>query len=123
MIFSRQIILAALAGLFLLGSLIPGFRGLAYISILLGSIEAVPAALATLKDRHLDVDSLMLLAALGSVLLDRPVEAGVLLFLFSLSKALEDLTMAKTRNAIDALIRLRPSRVTFSKRFWSCLGL
>ncbi len=112
MFFSRQIILAALAGLFLLGSLIPGMRNLAYVSVLLGAIEAVPAAWGTLKERHLDVDSLMLLAALGSVLLDRPVEAGVLLFLFSLSKALEDLTMAKTRNAIDALIRLRPSRVT-----------
>ena len=112
MIFSRQIVLAALAGLFLLVSLIPGLSGLAYISILLGAIEAVPAAWETIKDRHLDVDSLMLLAALGSVLLKRPLEAGILLFLFSLSKALEDLTMAKTRNAIDALIRLRPSRVT-----------
>ncbi len=112
MIFSRQIILAALAGLILLISLIPSLSWLAYVSVALGSIEAVPAAWGTLKDKHLDVDSLMLLAALGSVLLNRPFEAGVLLFLFSLSKALEDLTMAKTRNAIDALIRLRPSRVT-----------
>ena len=112
MIFSRQIILAAFAGLILLVSLIPGLSWLAYVSVALGAIEAIPAAWGTLKDKHLDVDSLMLLAALGSVLLKLPFEAGVLLFLFSLSKALEDMTMAKTRNAIDALIRLRPSRVT-----------
>ncbi len=112
MIFSRQIILAGLAGLFLLGSLLPGLGFLAYISILLGAIEAVPAAWNAIKERHLDVDTLMLTAAIGSVALNRPFEAGVLLFLFSLSKALEDMTMAKTRNAIDALIRLRPSRVT-----------
>ena len=111
MIFSRQIIFAALAGLFLLLSLLPNLGFLAYISIFLGAFEAIPAALGTIREKRLDVDTLMLLAALGSVLLKRPFEAGVLLFLFSLSKALEDLTMAKTRNAIDALIRLRPSRI------------
>lgn len=112
MTFSRQIVFAAISGIFLLLSLIPGFKALAYISIILGSIEAVPAAWATLRKKHLDIETLMLVAAIGSICLGQPTEAAVLLFLFALAEALEDLTMAKTRDAIDGLIRLRPSRVT-----------
>ncbi len=111
----RQIWIAGFAGLFLLLAAITGNHVFAYISIVLGSIEAVPAAWETLRERRLDVETLMLVAAVGSVLLNRPTEAAVLLFLFSLSKALEDMTMARTRNAIDALIRLRPSRVTVQR--------
>lgn len=110
MIFSRQIILAGFAGAFLFVAALTGIHLFAYVSIVLGGIEAVPAAWKTLKERRLDVETLMLVAAVGSILLNRPTEAAVLLFLFSLSKALEDLTMARTRNAIDALIRLRPAK-------------
>ena len=106
---SRQIQLAIGALLFLLLSFIPGYGWLAYISILLGAIESVPAAWETIRARKLDVEFLMILAAVGAIALGRPGEAAVLLFLFSLSKALEDLTMAKTKGAIDALVRLRPA--------------
>ena len=105
-------VLAALAGVCLVVNVLTGSPVFAYIAILLGAIEAVPAAWETIRERRLDVETLMLMAAIGSILLNRPTEAAVLLFLFSLSKALEDLTMARTRNAIDALIRLRPSRIT-----------
>ena len=106
---SRQIQLAIGALLFLLLSFLPGMSALAYIAIVLGSIESVPAAWQTIRERKLDVEFLMILAAVGAVALGRPAEAAVLLFLFSLSKALEDLTMAKTKGAIDALVRLRPA--------------
>lgn len=112
---SRQIIIAGLAGLFLLLGAITGNHVFSYISIVLGSIEAIPAAWETLRERRLDVETLMLVAAIGSILLNRPNEAAVLLFLFSLSKALEDMTMARTRNAIDALIRLRPSKIVVQR--------
>ncbi|MBI1331916.1 MAG: heavy metal translocating P-type ATPase [Armatimonadetes bacterium] len=112
MLFSRQMILAGLAGVFLVANIVSGLPIFAYIAIVLGAIDAIPAAWETLRERRLDVETLMLVAAVGSILLGRPTEAAVLLFLFSLSKALEDLTMARTRNAIDALIRLRPSRAT-----------
>ena len=106
---SRQIQLAIGALLSLLLSFVPGFGWLAYVSILLGAVESVPAAWATVRARKLDVEFLMILAAVGAIALGRPGEAAVLLFLFSLSKALEDLTMAKTKGAIDALVRLRPA--------------
>ena len=110
--WSKQIVFAALAGIFLLLATITKQPIFSYISILLGSIEAIPAAWKTIVERRLDVETLMLVAAIGSVLLNRPLEAAILLFLFSLSKALEELTMARTKNAIDSLIRLRPSRIT-----------
>ena len=106
---SRQIQLAIGALLSLLLSFVPGFGWLAYVSILLGAIESVPAAWQTIRAKKLDVEFLMILAAVGAIALGRPGEAAVLLFLFSLSKALEDLTMAKTKGAIDALVRLRPA--------------
>lgn len=108
---SRQIQIALGALIFLLLSFIPGLGWLAYVAIVLGAIESVPAAWKTVLARKLDVEFLMILAAVGAIALGRPAEAAVLLFLFSLSKALEDLTMAKTKGAIDALVRLRPATV------------
>lgn len=52
----------------------------------------------------------MLLAAAGSILLGHPAEAAVLLFLFSLSGTLESFAMARTRSAIEGLIRLKPDQ-------------
>lgn len=106
---SRQIQLAIGALLCLVLGYLPGADWLVYVSILLGAIEAVPAAWSTVRERKLDVEFLMLLAAVGAVAVGRPAEAAVLLFLFALSKALEELTMAKTKGAIDALVRLRPA--------------
>jgi len=52
----------------------------------------------------------MVLAAAGAVVVGRPADAAALLFLFSLSNTLETYAMAKTRSAIEGLIRLRPDR-------------
>ena len=58
---------------------------------------------------RLDVDLLMLVAALGAVLLGGFGEAALLLFLFSLGHALEDLAMQRATSAISALGRLSPA--------------
>ena len=106
---SPQILLATLAGLFLVASFIPGFQWLAYIAIAAGAYEAIPSTWHSLRNKSIDVDFLMLLSAAGSTAIGRPTEAAVLMFLFSLSKALEDLTLAKTKAAIEGLIQLRPT--------------
>jgi Cd2+/Zn2+-exporting ATPase len=51
----------------------------------------------------LDVDLLMLLAAIGATLMGRVGEAAVLLFLFALGHALEHLAMRRATRAIEAL--------------------
>ena len=87
----------------------PLFAG---ISILCGSFYSIRSAWNSARERQIDVNLLMLLAAAGAIILNSPVEAAGLLFLFSLSNTLEQLAMARTKSAIEALIRLRPSEAT-----------
>lgn len=81
-----------------------------YISVAFGSFFAFKTAWDSLRERSLDVNFLMVLAAIGAVIVGRPEDAAALLFLFSLSNTLETYAMAKTRSAIEGLIRLRPDK-------------
>lgn len=62
-----------------------------------------------LRQRQIDVDFLMVAAALGAALVGDWAEGGTLLFLFSLSNALQQYAMDRTRQAIRALMNLRPA--------------
>jgi len=73
-----------------------------------GSIAALRALAQSLRERKLDVNFLMLLAAIGAIVIGHPEDAAVLLFLFSLSGALEEAALGKARSAIEALVKLRP---------------
>ena len=72
----------------------------------------LPAALAALRelwfDRRLDIDLLMVLAALAAASVGAALEGAVLLTLFSLSSTLEHRAMGKARRAVEALMALRP---------------
>jgi heavy metal translocating P-type ATPase len=75
------------------------------------AVAAVPAlreAATALRAGKLDVEILMLAAALGAAMIGRPAEGALLLFLFALSGALEGFAMAKTRDAIRRLVGMRP---------------
>jgi len=56
----------------------------------------------------LDVDLLMLLAAVGAATVGHWLEGAVLLFLFSLGNTLETYAFGRTRRSIEALMELRP---------------
>ncbi len=86
--------------------------GFSYAAVVFGSYFALAAAWRSVKQRSLDVNFLMVFAAAGSVILGHALEAAVLLFLFSLSSTMESFAMAKTRNAIEGLIKLRPDSAT-----------
>jgi len=58
--------------------------------------------------RQLDINLLMVVAAAGSAWLGHWGEGAVLLFLFSLSGALERYTMERTARSIESLVELRP---------------
>lgn len=66
-------------------------------------------ALRRLGRGRLDVNFLMIIAALGAAMVDQWHEGTMLLFLFSLSNTLQDYAMERTRNAIASLLKLRPS--------------
>jgi Zn2+/Cd2+-exporting ATPase len=56
----------------------------------------------------IDVDLLMILAALGAAYVHHAFEGAMLLFLFSLSNTLQELAIERSRSAISALMKLRP---------------
>lgn len=85
---------------------INGFYTIAY---LFGGYYGLKGGIESLRERTIDVDLLMILAALGAALVGEPFEGAMLLFLFSLSNVLQDFAMDRTRNAIRSLMALRPS--------------
>ena len=87
-----------------------GGYGLAYLA---GGIPAGREALHSLfVERKLDVDLLMVLAALGAASIGQTADGAILLFLFSLSNTLQDWAMGRTKNAIQALMDLNPEGAT-----------
>jgi Cd2+/Zn2+-exporting ATPase len=69
-----------------------------------GTIEGLKA----LRNFELNIDFLMILAALGAAAIGQWAEGATLLFLFSLSNTLQSYAMNRSRNAIRALMDLRP---------------
>ena len=83
-----------------------GAFALAYLA---GGLPAAAAALRALwRDHVLDIDLLMVVAALAAAAVGAPMEGAVLLALFALSGTLEHRAMGKARRAVEALMRLRP---------------
>ncbi len=66
------------------------------------------AGLESLRERTVDIDLLMILAALGALAIGAPFEGAMLLFLFSLSNVLQHVAIGRSRSAIEALMQLRP---------------
>ena len=80
--------------------------GLVYLA---GGLPAGWQALQSLfRDRILDIDLLMVLAALAAALVGAPMEGAILLTLFAISQTLERRAMGRARRAVEALMALRP---------------
>ena len=70
------------------------------------------ASLKALKEKTINVDLLMILAAVGAAAIGQPAEGAMLLFLFSLSNTLQSFAMDRSRKAIEKLLDLRPAQAT-----------
>lgn len=85
------------------------FFVLAYIA---GGHDGLREAVRDLRHGVLNVDFLMITSAVGAAIIGEWAEGATLLFLFTLSGALEEYAMDRTRNAIQALTALRPTEAT-----------
>lgn len=104
--------LTVVSGLGVVMATVTGWLIPAYAAVVAGAPFALAAAYRSLMRKELDVNVLMVVAAIGSVFLGHVVEAGVLLFLFSLAATLEEFAMARTQSAIESLVALRPDSAT-----------
>ncbi len=109
---------------FLIGSLIvekstsfdPLVHHLLYAgAYLFAGQQGARSAIAALRRKVLDVDVLMVLAAIGAALIGAPFEGALLLFLFSFSNVLQRHAMERTHRAIEALLTLRPSEASVKR--------
>ena len=82
------------------------------VSYAAGGWFGLVASVEALKEKTLNVDLLMILAALGAAVIGQPAEGAMLLFLFSLSNTLQTYAMDRSRKAIEKLLDLRPAQAT-----------
>lgn len=83
--------------------------GLHVIAYMFGGIFSLRDAMQKLiEERRIDVDLLMVAGAVAAALIGEWLEGGILLFLFSLSNALQHYAMDRTRRAITSLMSERP---------------
>ncbi len=81
------------------------FYLLAYIA---GGTYAARQSIIALWNRTVEIDLLMVMAAIGAAIIGHWIEGGILLFLFSLGNALEHYAMGRTHRAVRALMELSP---------------
>jgi len=91
-------------------------RLLYMIAYITGGFYGVSTTIESLKQGKLDIDMLMILAALGAAIVGAPFEGAMLLFLFSLSNVLQAYALDRTSHAIRALMDLRPDEAMIYER-------
>ncbi|WP_019241926.1 MULTISPECIES: heavy metal translocating P-type ATPase [Bacillus] len=77
-----------------------------------GYAKAKEGITETIHYKQLNVEILMILAALGSAIIGYWTEGAILIFIFALSGALETYTMNKSHKEISALMDLQPEEAT-----------
>lgn len=82
------------------------------LTYLFGGTYATYTAIKELLQKHVDIDLLMVTAAIGAATIGGWAEGGVLLFLFSLGNALEHYALGRTHRAVRALMEMSPDEAT-----------
>lgn len=77
-----------------------------------GFAKAKEGILDTIEEKELNVEMLMIFAAIGSAIIGYWNEGAILIFIFALSGALETYTMNKSHKEISSLMELQPEEAT-----------
>ncbi|MFJ1665386.1 heavy metal translocating P-type ATPase [Streptomyces bottropensis] len=82
------------------------------IAYVAGGWEPALEGLRALRDKSLDVDLLMIVAALGAAAIGQVLDGGLLIVIFATSGALEALATARTADSVRGLLDLAPTTAT-----------
>ncbi|MFI2367873.1 heavy metal translocating P-type ATPase [Streptomyces sp. NPDC018833] len=77
-----------------------------------GGWEPGLAGLQALREKTLDVDLLMVVAAIGAAAIGQYLDGGLLIVIFATSGALEALATRRTADSVRGLLDLAPARAT-----------
>ena len=107
------LLLFALGGVAqLAGSPAPVWWVLYAACYLSGGWEPAVAGLAALREKTLDVDVLMIVAAIAAAAIGQVLDGALLIVIFSSSGALEAFVTRRTADSVGALLDLAPERAT-----------
>lgn len=112
----QQLVNAIISGVFIVFALLMSNKGLDTAAtltflcafVLGGYFKAKEGIEETFKQRKLNVELLMILAAIGSAIIGYWFEGAILIFIFALSGALETYAMNKSNKELTALMSLQP---------------
>ncbi|MFC9245526.1 heavy metal translocating P-type ATPase [Streptomyces sp. NPDC057136] len=82
------------------------------LAYLTGGWEPAWEGLRALRDKTLDVDLLMIVAAIGAASIGQVMDGALLIVIFATSGALEALATARTQDAVRGLLDLAPATAT-----------
>ena len=115
-----RLVLAALSGVLWIASLAADAAvdvealtaALAVGAIGTGGWHIIPRGIRAARNRALDMNFLMSVAAVGAVLIGEYQEGASAMFLFAVAQLLETYSMDRARNAIRALMELAPAEAS-----------
>ncbi|OFB37769.1 cadmium-translocating P-type ATPase [Mycolicibacterium sp. (ex Dasyatis americana)] len=79
---------------------------------LAGGWQSAVSGVQALRDRTLDVDLLMILAAIGAAAIGQVFDGALLIVIFATSGALEDVATTRTARSVRGLLELAPPDAT-----------
>ncbi|WP_369252713.1 heavy metal translocating P-type ATPase [Streptomyces sp. R41] len=114
---ARRALLATVTFLLALPLHLGGAPGWTYgplyaIAYAAGGWEPALEGLRALREKTLDVDLLMIVAALGAVAIGQVLDGALLIVIFATSGALEALATARTADSVRGLLDLAPATAT-----------
>ncbi|OED31107.1 cadmium-translocating P-type ATPase [Planococcus maritimus] len=118
-----ELIAAVLSGVLIIIAYILELQDIALPSVIVyllafvigGYAKAKYGIKKTIEDKELNVEFLMILAAIGASVIGYWTEGAILIFIFALSGALETYTMNKSRKELSALMEMQPDEAWLLK--------
>jgi Zn2+/Cd2+-exporting ATPase len=116
---NRRLVATVIAGALFVSAMVTQILSLDLLSrslylgaIAVGGYHIARRGLASIVQRYLDINILMLVAVAGSLAIDAWAEASSIVFLFSIAELLESYSVIRARGSISELVALSPKEAT-----------